>query len=151
MTIEELKNTYTNGELTSSEGNMQFKHKVLSPLFKNLYENKIVIHDRITCIAELEKIEILPDYFSAFVKPKIFIPTGTPSDRHQEKIFEKMKKGWTAGCKWEYMRIIGTSLCSSPYAAWSIWVDAKKVQRVENLVNDGKYPEALNLTHYENN
>jgi len=150
MNILELNQKYKNGELTSAQGDKQFRFKIFASLFDNLFENKIVIHDRFTCIAKIERIGLLPDYFSAFVIPQTFIRTGTPSDNRQERVFQRLQQGWDLACKWEYMRIVGTSLCSSPYASWLIWCDPKTVELAEKLLEAGKSMEALKLTFYEN-
>lgn len=150
MTIKELKERYSHNELFAKEFDSELRQEVFTRIFHKLFENKVVIHDRVTCIAGIEKIEILPESFSAFIIPETFIRTDTPSDKRQEKVFEKLKRGWEISCKWEYMSILGNSLCSSAYANWLIWVDSQTVELTEKLTKHGQNKEALKLTLYEN-
>ena len=150
MTISEVKGKYTHNELFSPDSNVELRNSIFTSLFENLFENKIVIHDRFTCIATIKHVEILPDLFSAFIIPETFIYTETPSDKRQEIVFERMKQGWEISCKWEYMSIIGNSLCSSAYANWLLWIDPQTVELAEKLTKNGQSSEALKLTLYEN-
>ena len=150
MTIKELKDKHSQDELFSKEFDSELRQEVFTRIFQKLFEDKVVIHNRFTCIARIEKIEILPDSFSAFIIPETFIRTDTPSDKRQEKVFEKLKRGWEISCKWEYMTILGNSLCSSAYANWLIWVDPQTVELTEKLTKQGQNKEALKLTLYEN-
>lgn len=146
MSILELKEQYSHIELFSQNIDFDFRHKIFKSLFDNLFENKVVIHDRFTCIAKIERVEILPDYFTVFVIPQTLIPTGTPSDKRKERAFEKLKRGWEASCRWEHMSFVEDCLCSSPYACWLMWIDSELVRKVDSLVSDNKFDEALNLT-----
>ena len=150
MTMTELNEKYSHDELFSKEFDSELRQEVFTHIFKNLFEDKVVIHNRFTCIARIEKIEILPESFSAFIIPETFIRTDTPSDKRQEKVFEKLKRGWEISCKWEYMSILGNSLCSSAYANWLVWVDPQTVELTEKLTKQGQNKEALIFTLYEN-
>lgn len=149
MTISELKEKYSRNELFSKDTDSNFRIELFKALFETLYENKVVIHDKFTCVARIEKVEISTDFFTAFVVPVTFIKAGTPSDKRQEKAFERLKCGWEISCKWELMEILGTSLCSSAYACWLIWCDPKIVETVEKFTEMEKYSEALKLTYFE--
>lgn len=150
MTIKELKDKHSQDELFSKEFDSELRQEIFTRIFQKLFEDKVVIHNRFTCIARIEKIEILPESFSAFIIPETFIRTDTPSDKRQEIVFEKLKRGWEISCKWEYMTILGNSLCSSAYANWLIWVDPQTVELTEKLTKQGQNKEALKLTLYEN-
>ena len=150
MNIKEVTKYNTLNNVFSKSTDPAFRQKVFNDVFDNLFEDKVVIHNRFTCIARIEKIEILPESFSAFIIPETFIRTDTPSDKRQEKVFEKLKRGWEISCKWEYMSILGNSLCSTAYANWLIWVDSQTVELTEKLTKQGQNEEALKLTLYEN-
>lgn len=87
MNILELKEKYSHNELFSVNADSKFRFELFTALFENLHENKVVIHDRFTCIARIEKIEISTDFFTAFIVPLTFIKTGNPSDKRQQKAF----------------------------------------------------------------
>ena len=150
MTIRELKEKYSHNELFSTTFNSEFRQEIFTNVFQNLFENKVIIHDRFTCIARIDRIEILPEIFSAFIIPETFIRTDTPSDKRQEKAYERLRRGWEISCKWEYMSFLGNSLCSSAYANWLIWVDSETVELTEKLTKQGQNKKALELTLYEN-
>lgn len=146
MTITELKENYSHGEIFSKDTDFDLRVKIFKPIFDNLFENKVVVHDKFTCIAKIERVEILPDYLNVFLVPQTFIPRGTPSDKRMKRAFEILKSGWEAGCIWELMSFEEDCLCSSPYACWLMWTDPDLVKTVVRLVSENKFEDALNLT-----
>ena len=138
MNISEINQKYTSGDLASCPGDGQFRYEVFSPLFNNLFENKVVYHERFTCIVKLEDIEITPDWFSAKAIPYLLIEKGNRMDRFFPK------KPWNIFAKWSFLRLINT--CLTPYSSWLMWADP---EIVEKLVLQKNYKEALNLTLYE--
>jgi hypothetical protein len=139
MNITELNKKYVNSELSSTEGDKQFRYEVLSPLFKNIYENKVVYHERVTSIIKLENIELSPDSFNATAIRLSLI------ENEQSHIkFSRSREIWTVGANWAYLRFVGN--CISPYSGWMMWVDPELVEKVEKLVIDKNFDEALNLT-----
>lgn len=141
MNISELNKKYTKDELTSTEGNKQFRFEVLSPLFKNLYENKVIYHERVTSIIKLENIKLTPDLFEATaIRLKLFEPI---SNFFKNKPIST-KRSWTIGANWAYLTLDKNG-CLHPYS-WLMWVDPELVRKVEKLVNDNNFVEARNLT-----
>ncbi len=138
MNIQELTEKYTNGELSDQTGDPELRCKEFSPLFRNLYENKVVYHERFTCIVKLENIELLPDRFSAKAIPHLLIEKGNKMD----SFFPK--KPWSIGSNWEYLRLSKSALV--PYSGWLLWCDPELTRRVEVLVLEKKFREALDLT-----
>lgn len=138
MTIAELRKKYTNGELTSTSGDLEFRYLTLSPLFSNLYENKVVYHERVTSIIKLEDIIITPKEFSATAVRLVLIENGRPMYKRtpQEK--------WKIGANWAFLSLAGNGL--SLYSGWIMWTDPELVKRVERLVLEEKFKEALDLT-----
>ena len=150
MTINELTKYNSLNNVFSKSTDPVFRQKLFNDVFNNLFESKVVIHDRFTCVAKIDKIEILLESFFAFIVPQTFIRTDTPSDKRQEKVYERLNQGWEISCKWEYMSFLGNSLCSSAYANWLIWADPQTVELTEKLTKQGQNKEALKLTLYEN-
>ena len=140
MTISELSKKCTNGELTSTRGDQGFRYLALSPLFTNLYENKVVCHDRFTSIIRLEDLEISPIQFQATAIRHLLIDNG--AFRHKRLPPYK----WTLSANWAYLRLAGSSLCV--YSGWIMWTDPELVKRVELLVLAEKFRDALDLTVY---
>ena len=151
MTVSELKEKFTHAELFAQDVDFDFRKRVFTSLFDNLYDNKIVIYDKLTCIASIKDVEINKDYFSVFITPLHLFLTGTPSDKRKIRAFEILSKsgGWTAGCRWEYMRFSDTSLCTPPDGGWFIWTDPILVETVEKLWFANEHQEALGLTIYK--
>ena len=138
MTISELRKKYKNGELTSTQGDREFRYLALSPLFTNLYENKVVCHDRFTSIIRLEDLEITPVQFKATAILHLLIDSG--AFRRKRLPPEK----WEISANWAYLRLAGSSLCV--YSGWVIWTDPELVKQVERLALEGKFKEALAIT-----
>ena len=138
MTIPELRKKYTNGELTSTRGDQEFRYLALSPLFTNLYENKVVCHDRFTSIIRLGDLEITPIQFQATAFRHLLIDSG--AFRRKRLPPEK----WVLSANWAYLRLTGSSLCV--YSGWIMWTDPEMVKKVEQLVLEEKFKEALAIT-----
>jgi hypothetical protein len=138
MNIKELNAKYTNGELSSQTGDAELRRKEFSPLLFNLYENKVVYHERFTCIVKLEQIKLLPDRFTAIAIPHLLIEKGNRMDKFYPD------KPWEFGASWKYLQLSGNVL--SPYFSWFMWCDSDLVKQVVELVIEKKFKEALALT-----
>ncbi|MFZ4705272.1 MAG: hypothetical protein ACOYMF_04615 [Bacteroidales bacterium] len=140
MNISELNKKYTKGELSSTEGDKQLRYEALSPLFKNLYENKVIYHERVTSIIRLENIILTPDLFEATaIRLKLFEPISKRFDRIASS------NSWTIGANWAYLTLDKKG-CLHPYSGWLMWIDPELVRKVEKMVNDNNFEEARNLT-----
>lgn len=64
MTVDELSEKYDK-ELSGTIGDKELRYYLLSPLFQNLYQNKIVYHERFTAFVQLSNISLTPDMFTA--------------------------------------------------------------------------------------
>lgn len=138
MSIKELNEMYNKGELSKQHGNSELKRKEFSTLFANLYENKVVYHERFTCIVKLDQIELLPDRFEAIAIPHLLIEKGNRMDTLYPK------KPWKFGASWDFLRLDGDVLL--PYSSWLLWIDPDLVKQVEELTLGRKFKEALALT-----
>ena len=138
MSIKELNVKYINGELSKQHGNSELKRNEFSPLFANLYEHKVVYHERFTCIVKLDQIELLPDRFEAIAIPHLLIEKGNRMDTLYPK------KPWKFGASWDFLRLDGDVL--SPYSSWLLWIDPFLVKQVEELTLGRKFKQALSLT-----
>lgn len=136
MTITELNNKYKSGELSLGRGNRDLRFNALSPLFKNLYENKVVYHEGFTSIITLEDIELSP-HFYAEAKIHLLIDSGVFKNR-------PVPETWSVGANWAFLNLNGDRL--SPYAGWLMWTDPVLVKKVEKLVLENNMDEALNMT-----
>ncbi len=140
MSISQLNAKYTNGELTSTIGDKHLRYEALSPLFLNLYENKVVYHERVTIIIRLENIVLTPDWFKATA---VFLKLSQLSSNR----FHLMTPGdsWSIGASWAYLTLDSKG-CLHPYSSWLMWVDPELVKKVEELVDQNNFKEARKLT-----
>jgi hypothetical protein len=129
MTIQELNKKYINGELSNYPGDNSFRYEVISPLFNNLFENKVVYHERFTCIVILENLIIKPELFEATAKPYLQIEKGSRLDKTYPK------NPWKFDSVWSNLRLIDNCI-NALYSGWNIWVDPDTVQMVEKFVLD---------------
>lgn len=139
MTIDELNKNYVNGELSLGTGDKEFRYKALSPLFENLYDNKVVYHEGFTSIIRLGDIKLTSGIFEAEAHLHLLIDPGV--FRHLKS---KPPKTWTVGANWAHLKLRGDRL--SPYSGWLMWTDPVLVEKVEKLVLEQNFEEALNLT-----
>ena len=138
MSIKKLNEMYTNGELSKQIGDPELRRYEFSQLFLNLYDNKVVYHERTTRIIKLDQIKLLPDRFSAIAIPYLLIEKGNRLDKFYRHIpFE-------FGASWKYLTLSGNVL--SPYSSWLMWCDPDLVKQVEVLVLEKKFKDALALT-----
>ena len=140
MNISGLIKMYTNGELSSSIGDKMLRYNALSPIFENLYENKVIYHERVTSIVRLENIILNPELFEATaIRVKLFEPI-SKSLTH----FASINK-WTIGANWSFLTMDNAGRLH-PYSGWLMWTDPELVKRVEVLVGENRFEEARNLT-----
>ncbi len=139
--IKSLRSKYNHDELTIYPGNNLLRYEAFSPIFKNLYENKIVYYEKLLGIIKVENVIITPEYFKATAIPYLVIKRGSRYD----DIFLSAKK-WTFSSSWESMLLGNDNAISVPYAGWAVWCDLELVKTVEELVQDEKMEEALLLT-----
>lgn len=112
MNIAEINQKYPNNELASFPGDEELKRELFAPLLNNLFENKIVYHERFTCIGRVDELELLPDMFNAKVTALHLIKKGNKMD------YFMPQHPWTFGASWSYLRLINTSLAG--YGSWLI-------------------------------
>ena len=138
MNIEELNDKYNNGELSSQTGDAERRRNEFSPLFLNLYENKVVYHERFTGIVRLEQIKLLSDGFTAIAVPLKLIE----ENRLVNKVYPK--KPWEIGASWQHLQLLENALAI--LTLWQMWCDPDLVKQVEELTIEKKFKEALALT-----
>ncbi len=137
MTITELNKKYTNNELSAIKGDKQLRYEAFSPLFKNLYQNKVIYHERFTAIIKLEDIKLTPDLFEATAVFNLLIKAGA---RRKRPLPEK----WEIGANWAYLSLEKDYF--SVYSGWLMWTDPVLVEKVEKLLLENNTDEAYLLT-----
>lgn len=145
MTIEELKLKYSWEELSSMPFDTKFRYEIFSPFLKNLYENKMVYHERIMGIIKVEVMEITSERFQAKAIPYLLL--------ERDYIYEGMTLGfdkyffkngsWHFGARWSHVRLLGSGL--GTYGMWKIWCDPLIVKQTEELILKKNFEEAYNI------
>ncbi|MHC1773841.1 MAG: hypothetical protein AB9834_00370 [Lentimicrobium sp.] len=135
MTIDELHEKY-HEELSWTMGDQELRYNLLSPLFQNLYENKVLYHERFTCIIQLSDIVISPESFRSKAKRILLISPWPYENRPIPEI-------WNVGSSWASLRLSGESLAA--YSNWVIWTNPVLVKKVEILVQEHKLKEAFEM------
>ena len=87
------------------------RYHALSPLFKNLYENKVIYRERFIGIVQLEDIELSEDLFRATAIGKIMIYKPSFIDY-------PLRKSWKFECDWACLSLAENRLSS--YCSWTI-------------------------------
>ena len=113
------------------------RYYLLAPLFQNLYQNKIVYHERFTALVQLSNISLTPDMFTAHAELISAIRTLRTQRR-------PVVQTWGISANWAYLTL--HKGCLIPYSSWLIWPDPELVKRAEELINTNNLDVAWNLT-----
>lgn len=141
MTIAELNKKY-HKELSLNAGDKELRYYLLSPLFQNLYENKVVYHEWFTCLVQLSDIRITPEIFEAKAHRISMIKSLTYSN-------VTLPENWKVVANWAYLRLNGERLAT--YSGWVMWTNTELVEKVEKLIQENKLEEACNMTMGQKN
>lgn len=136
MTVTELSEKYAK-ELTATKGDKEMRYYLLAPLFQNLYQNKIVYHERFTALVQLSNITLTPDMFTARAELISTIRTLRTQRR-------PLPQTWGISANWAYLTL--HKGCLSPYSSWLIWPDPELVKKAEVLIKTNNLDEAWNIT-----
>ena len=139
MTISELRERYKD-ELSSNPGDRALRYQLFAPFFENLFENKVVYHERFACLARLEDIEITPERIRATAVPLQSLYTGP--------LFPMPNRSWSFGSCWEGIQL-GVGYFSVPYAGWTVWPEPARIKAVIEALKTGDLLFAQELTTRE--
>lgn len=144
VSISEIKKFYDKEALIKLLEDGEFRYKIFSPLFSNLYENKIIYCERqVLFLISVEDLVIDEKRFSATAMKIQLIYDGRLNK--VGRITELSK--WKFGCIWNILSFsYDNETFSAPYAGWRIWIDPILVRNVEVLLKENKIEEILALT-----
>lgn len=148
MYIKELHEKYPRGTLTTLPGDVALKYEAFSPLFQNLYENKIVYYERFLAIVIFEDINISDWGFRAKAIPYLEIERVDIPVRNRSYRFRMPDKHWFCAGRWDFIWLNNTNL-GSPYGSYCIWPDPEQVKYVEQLTIAKRFIEAIEATYQE--
>jgi len=120
-----------------------FRYQKFSPLFSNLYENKIIYSERQTyCIAKVKNLSITPKGFEATANFYLTLRDG------YILLGNKRIKRWIFSGFWGQMYLTeNNSLKPISYGScWEIWLDPELVKQVEHLTLN-KIDEMMTLLY----
>ena len=111
-----------------------------SPLFNNLYENKIVYWENMGAfIVTVNDLNITPEGFSAIARVHLTI-------YKSRALVMEPPTSWSFGAGWAGLKYDGKVL--KAYSCWWIWLDPDFVREVERLVLENKINEVKSLVGY---
>jgi hypothetical protein len=138
MNLFQHLSVFPPNDLSNFPGNSQLRFAAFSPIFKGLFENKIVYHERFTRLVLLENISITRVRFFAKAIPLALIKAGTCLEGSYST------KPWVFGAIWSHICYSDSQLVA-PYANWSIWFEPILDKQVEGPVLQEKFQEAHSL------
>jgi len=141
MRIDELKNHYTESQLSHYPGNGRLRYKIFSPSLNDLAGRKVVYHEKFVAIVALSEVEVSPREFMA-------VATIVTNIEQKGRQLFPPRRPWRFGGSWRHIMCSGRHF-HVPYANWSIWPEPDLVEAVEELAAAGRFDEALKLTVYE--
>ena len=134
MTTEDLLKKYPDGNFEQFPGDNEFRYKVFSPLFENLYENKMIYHENGKyLLIRVENIEIMPDGFSATAIPLKFLFTN-----RRESNFPKK---WTFRLSWDWMMLGNWLSFHALYVNITIFLDKELIKKIEKMIDENRFDE----------
>lgn len=141
MTFKELRQKYTDKELSFLPGDPQLRYEAFGPILSDLFQDQIVYRERMALsVVSLRDFEIDAKGFRGHCKSVITI-VESPFD----PINETFAEGWYFGGGWEDTRLIGDALNAS-YIGWTIWPERDRVRRVIERAEAGDLKGAQALT-----
>lgn len=106
----------------------------LELLFNNLYDGKLIFHERVTILCDLVKYELNSERFNVTLKS--IKPLNMESSR-QVKMFNYIdsKPTFSVGSTFEFgdYKILNNKKIGRPYCPYSIWVDPVLIRKVCNM------------------
>lgn len=113
----------------------------------NLYQNKVIYHERVDLIVRLDDLIIDEKGFRAkAIREHILkIPPFLTRRKtfNQDDFFSKNFVEWNIGTTFKYGTIDDSDKSISGYGSFQIWTDPATVQKIEQLIIEGKKPEAI--------
>jgi hypothetical protein len=145
MIYKELKAKYPDGDFGHFPGNNEFRHKAFAPLFENLYENKMIYHERgVGRLIQVKDLEITPEKFRATAFPLCII-----YDNYQRGGAYRELEEWKFGATWDWMMFGDGTSFHVPYANFTIWLEEECIKRVEKLIAENRLDETYNVVWEE--
>ena len=118
MTIAELKNKYTEAEISSIPGDDALRFAAFAPLFQNLHNKLLVYREgRFYAIVAVTNLELLPQRLSgqAQVFKKI-------ERSHRDPIYPE--RPWRFSCNWGNLRLCNRGI-NAPQISFTVWPESE--------------------------
>lgn len=142
MTIAELRNKYTEAEISSIPGDNALRFAAFAPLFQNLHNNLLVYREsRFYAIVAVTNLELLPQRLSG--QARVFKKI---ERMHRDPIYPE--RTWRFSCSWGNLRLCNRGI-NAPQISFTVWPEPALVAEVERLVDAGKGDEAYECLYKE--
>lgn len=114
----------------------EIKRAIYTPEFKNLIGIRIIYRERYITICTVEDMEITERDFTAKVRNYHTIYNGRFNQY-------RLRDSWDFGCVWWAIRQSTENQRISSLCIFSMWIDENFVQKIESLVLENRYDDAL--------
>ena len=141
MKLKDLKDTYTEDELSYFPGDRELRCRIFAPFLENLSGQKAIYHEKFVAVVEVSDVEVTAEHFVAVATIVLHV------EQKGRSLFPP-RRPWRFGGKWEHMMLSGNHF-HVPYVGWSIWPEAELVKKVETLVLNGEFGKALAMSVYD--
>lgn len=125
----------------------KYNYLKASDWLNNLYQNKVIYHERVDLIVRLDDLIINESGFSAkAIREHILrIPSYLSRKKtfNEDEFFSKHFVEWVFGVKFKYAIINDSEKCISGYGSFQIWTDPVVVQEIDQLLIEGKKGDAI--------
>jgi len=137
MTIAQIEAEYDEKLFARLGENGPFRGKILSPLFSNLYEQKVVYREKMRIfILRMEEMTADERGFRATVRRSAVLYTGGYINPRLEH--------WWVSSSWDRLLLSYRHDCLyAPSAGWTMWPDPNLVRKTEELYLQGEMERLL--------
>ncbi len=131
---------------------MEFNNKsdkeVFEYLFNNLFENKIIYHERVTILCEVDRFEVTEKRFEIWLKPlKPLMKLSGFRENFYNRLLEK--KIFSLGASFEFgdtnTRLFDGNKIGRPYCPFMLWPLKEMVENINKLEGEALNEEISKL------
>jgi len=117
------------------DGKLPNSKKLFESLFSDLYENKVIYHERVTMLCEVVRYEVTDEQFDiwlSWIKP-LYLGPFDPAylDTHEE-----IHLGAAFMFDEDMFRLYDGNRISRPYCPFILWTDKEKVEAATKMSDE---------------
>lgn len=116
----------------------------LESLFTNLFDNKVIYHERVTLLCDVDMYRITEGDFRVWLKPvkPLYLGYQNRRERMYKYLVEKKIFSLGSALRADYGKLFDGKRIGRPYCPYTLWASKELVERVSKM-NDQELDEHL--------